>query len=438
MSTRLFRIPLEGVGTGDVESLAGYIHRVAFEHGIYVGELLRFCHRHASDELAKPSYPHLPKYMAVGEMIRVNEMSDMVLELFEIMTGQDLKAGTLFWMRDLLTRLRGEIYPGFRWCPECFAEMETIGQQPYFKLIWSFSSISHCSIHRTPLVDMCGHCDSGQNTYKKANPLHLCQSCSHPLSKRKKRLRNKDIQPSWVSMGSDLTMLLRDMAADGGESFCPENIRDSLSKVFDHYWANENEEEFYRVLGRDKLLALIYKQRPISFRVARIIAFRLGMPLHTLLSGNAHNTSAVLDAEWFCNFPPGYLESSVKKKHDHRKIIRRVRKVLAAAKEPPSLKSLAKQVDVSVGYLEYRHPVLVAAVVQAHARYEKEEQHKRQNLAQSKALEYFTSEKYSDYPQSRKQAYRTISEETGLPKFMLKKAIQTAYETVHPETAMRQ
>ena len=431
MSVRLFRIPLIGVGSSEVESLAGYIHRISYEHGVYVGELLRFCHRHAESEFSKPEYPKLPSYVTVAEIIRVNEISDMVLEMFEIMTGQDLKAGTLSWMRHLITRLTGEIHPGFRWCPECFSEMEAMGQEAYFKLIWSVKTVDYCATHRTPLVSGCGQCGCNQTTYIKDYPLSQCQSCGWSLAKRKVRLRAKDVRPSWVAMGSDITVLFKDVTTEGIQDFYPENIRLSLEKVFDHYWRTENEEEFYRVLSRDKLLAIIYKQTPISFRTARLIAFKLGISLHTLLSGNAQNTTAVLDADWFCSLPPGYLESSSRRKNDHRLIIKKVRRLIKKAPEPLSLKALAKKADVSVGYLEYRHPVLVSTVVMAHKNFEDQQRQKKLNLAQSKALEYFTSAKYRGSTQSRKQAYRSIVEETGLPKFMLKKAIKSAYDAVY-------
>lgn len=42
-------------------------------------------------------------------------------------------------------------------------------------------------------------------------------------------------------------------------------------------------------------------------------------------------------------------------------------------------------------------------------------------------FESFISEKYAQAPKSRKQAYRQLQEETGLPKWVLKNAIQTAY-----------
>jgi len=45
-------------------------------------------------------------------------------------------------------------------------------------------------------------------------------------------------------------------------------------------------------------------------------------------------------------------------------------------------------------------------------------------------LDFFLKDKYAKYSKSRKQAYKVLREETGLPKFILKDAIQTAYSAL--------
>ncbi|BFM05686.1 hypothetical protein GCM10025791_44560 [Halioxenophilus aromaticivorans] len=47
--------------------------------------------------------------------------------------------------------------------------------------------------------------------------------------------------------------------------------------------------------------------------------------------------------------------------------------------------------------------------------------------AQTAALQFFIDDRYADHTQSRKEAFRVLKEETGLPKWVLKNAIQTAY-----------
>lgn len=46
------------------------------------------------------------------------------------------------------------------------------------------------------------------------------------------------------------------------------------------------------------------------------------------------------------------------------------------------------------------------------------------------AMSFFVDEKYAEHTNSRKQAYRVLREETGLPKFVLKNAIKSAYEAL--------
>ncbi len=94
---------------------------------------------------------------------------------------------------------------------------------------------------------------------------------------------------------------------------------------------------------------------------------------------------------------------------------------------PPSLKEVARLIEVSVGYLNYRYPVIVKTIVEKHQKYEANLMRQKRYRAQEFALKFFIDDKYRSYNKSRKQAYKVLRDETGLPKFMLKSAIQNAY-----------
>lgn len=81
-----------------------------------------------------------------------------------------------------------------------------------------------------------------------------------------------------------------------------------------------------------------------------------------------------------------------------------------------------------VGYLEYRFPALTAEIVAKHNELVEESRLERKMKARQAALSYFVSPSYADLPKSRKQAYKVLREETGLPKFMLKDAISGVYQ----------
>jgi len=66
----LFPIELLGNDSADVESLPSYIHRCAFEHGVYVGELMRFTYKHGASHVENIDEIDLPNYIKVPELIR--------------------------------------------------------------------------------------------------------------------------------------------------------------------------------------------------------------------------------------------------------------------------------------------------------------------------------------------------------------------------------
>jgi hypothetical protein len=413
-----------------VESFPSYIHRVAFEHGVYVGELLRYLYKHGANEGLISEKTVLPQYSKPSELSRPSKTTLMLRDLFQYYSNQNLNNSVLWMLENSLGKSNDEIVHGFRWCPECLSETLSHGGEPYFKLIWHLTAIKACPIHRTPLVGQCDFCGCTQTSYRKRRSIGCCQDCGKTLSKRNKRLKPKDVSNSWEDIGLDIIALFSDLAAVEPGSFPEGGAQKSVEDLFNYYWRTCREDEFYQSITRDEVLAIVFKQSAISLKSARRIAYRLGLSLFELLSGDASQTTDVLDHEQFCSLPPGYLEANAKTRRDHRKVINKIKRLIKASKEPPSLKEVARRSEVSVGYLEYRFPVLVKDIVRSHQDFVQYQRLRSLHKAQSKALEFFVSEKYQKYPQSRKQAYRTLREETGLPKFMLRKAIQNAYEVV--------
>lgn len=416
------------MGTSEVESLPSYLHRLAYKHGIYVGELLRYCYRQLEEgeELAS-TLPFLPHYIGVHSLLRNNGLARGIQAMLSHMTRQPLIGSTISLFNGPLTLSRGELYQCFRWCPECFSEMKEFDQECYFKLTWQLRALLACPVHRTPFLTACDFCGCDQMSYIKKQSLGWCQECGKSLAKRKRRLNNRDLALSWQDIGRDVVELFRDIATYGNDSLTPTGIFQSLDHIFDYYWRAGREAEFYQLLSRDQLLSVIHFQRTLCLNDARKVAFGLGVSLYVLISGNAAQVTQVLDFDHFCPFPPSFMETSSKFKRDHRAILKKLARLLKSKGEPLSLKATAAALDVSVGYLRYRVPEQVRQVVDRHQAFIEEKKLKNKRLAQSKALAYFAGS--AENLVSRKQAYRVIREETGLPKWMLKDAIRSAYIT---------
>lgn len=434
MPNRLFPIAVCGSGTAEVESLPSYVHRLAFKHGIFVGELLRFVVRQAGGDAAYQGHiTVLPRRINVHDILRSNALANSLVAILEHMTRQCLQGTTVSLFNGPLTTSRGELHKGFRWCPECLAEMELMGEESYFKLIWQFRAVLACPIHRSPLLQVCEHCGCDQTSYVKRRPLGLCQDCGEPLSKRGRKLSTQHLSRCWQDIGRDILELLADLVRYGYSSIPVDGVFRSLDQLFDHYWRQRREDDFYQLLDRDQLLNVVHNEKTLCLNSARKVAFGLGISLYDLLSGNAARTTAALDFGGFCPLPPSFMETSERFTRDHEAILQKLRLLAADDAEPLSLKATARLLNVSVGYLEYQFPVQVRHVVDRYKAFLAEQQLQKRRLAQELALRYFV-EGFGDVPKSRKQAYRAIRQETGLPKFLLKEAIQLVYQALTCKT----
>lgn len=430
-STVLLPVTLLGNGTQDIESFPSYLHRIAYDHGVYVGVLLRYLYKNEKILGCNDFELQEPKYLNPHELVHPYRTTNMLVSLFERATGQPLSASTLLFLNGPLGRSSGEIIQGFRWCPECFREMIVLGHQPYFKLIWHMAAVKACSIHRTPLVSECQHCGCSQITYIRKKPLEYCQKCGVSLAKRQKKLLYSEISNSWLDIGVDVIQFFRDMAADNYQILPMNGLQHSLDKIFNFYWNKDREDDFYNLLSRDELLLAIDGKHRLSFMSVRRIAQRVGIPIYMLLSGQAEFSTEMLELKPIRKLPDGLLEVNKKSKKDHVAILSKIRRYLRGRETPPSVPVVATAVGVSIGYLEYRHPTLVAELVAKHQAYEQKQKLKRVYYAQSAALRFFLDEKHSDVTKSRKQAYKRIREETGLPKFLLRRAVHSAYTAIY-------
>jgi len=307
--------------------------------------------------------------------------------------------------------------------------MLALGEEPYFKLSWHFRALSVCSIYRGELLQACDHCGCKQTSYRRIKPLAICQECGKPLSFRKASGGVNNAIPTWMHTGRDVLQLVSDLQEYGCSSLPENGLVTSVNLLFDHYWRLDKEDKFYELLSRDKLLSVVHYGHSLCLNDARKLSFRLGISLYDLISGNAANTTPLLGIDDYCPFPDSFRSPVRREVRDHGAILLKLKALNASDQdnEQLSLKATARRLGVSVGYLEYRFPVQVNEITARYKHFKQVEHLGKLYLAQRRSLEYFLSESEGNAPKSRKQAYRLLKEETGLPKWVLKNAIQTAY-----------
>ncbi|WP_196229850.1 TniQ family protein [Teredinibacter turnerae] len=430
MDIRLFPIPLQGRGTADVESLVSYIYRSAFEHGVRVGEFLRFINFYSSRTEGGPQgLSKVPQSLPVKSLIRPNHTTKAILNMLSSMSGQDLRSSVLIFLEDALGRSSGEVHPELRWCPECFKEMKVEGLPAYIKLIWHLVSISYCPHHRTPLTSKCPACFKEQVTFIRKYPIDYCQHCGYDLSCRD-HLSFDDISNSWNCPHGDIYKLFEDLA-EYEITLDKTGVPSSIEKIQEYYRKIGREDVLYKMFLKDELNSFLHKQNSISLKKVRRIAYHAGIPLADIISGNGNQSSEVLNPNWSRELPKELQRVGLKNKRKHSEVRKRIAEIMKAQQHPPSLKKVARLAEVSVGYIEYRFPDLVREIVKNYTASREKEMEQKRLRAKSSAMSFFVDAKYEQHTKSRKQAYRVLREETGLPKFVLKNAIKSAYEALY-------
>jgi len=174
-----------------------------------------------------------------------------------------------------------------------------------------------------------------------------------------------------------------------------------------------------------------YLKRKTALLHARRISYAYDISPHSFLTRQVGETTAQIKTGSFEEPVPDSIRPIKRKKNDHEDIKKRATALLKEGGKPPTLKAFTEKLDISVGYLEYQQPELCRQVRKKRLAYLKEKRQAVLNSAKSSALNYFTDDRYADLPQSRKQAYKVLREETKLPKFVLVRAIDEAYQAIN-------
>jgi transcriptional regulator with XRE-family HTH domain len=104
--------------------------------------------------------------------------------------------------------LAGCIAPMLRYCPQCIAET---GQ---YSLLWRFTTVSGCAIHRCLLRDRCGHCGRGIPLLVGPLAIGRCPACGGDLRQCKAEPIPPGAYPQMAEHTSDLAFLLTTQPTD--------------------------------------------------------------------------------------------------------------------------------------------------------------------------------------------------------------------------------
>lgn len=191
--SRLYSLEPIGIGTAFVESLTGYIARLAEAHAVSVGDLVgrELSRRMAKGPLVIPrrKRPHRTSahrfYVMSNTLNGVVESSRKWIDTLERATlRQGLSALTLSPLEGVVDDRR-LLRPVRAWCPNCYEERRRANSTVYDSLLWAVKVVTVCPRHQEPLEDTCPHCGRWQHPLAAYSRPGYCSRCRRWLGLHK-------------------------------------------------------------------------------------------------------------------------------------------------------------------------------------------------------------------------------------------------------------
>jgi AraC-like DNA-binding protein len=392
--------PLES--TKYPESLSSYIIRLANAHCISVGQLVK---QFLQPRVSSKQSGHILHRCNDGYV--TNGAGLLGSELFRIMkklvTSADPNCYSSFYF---LQSLIGTSYKSFlskelSWCPLCLEEHE-----PYLPLYWHSSQVSCCLKHRVKLISSCPKCGAKLNVLSASTVIRSCSTCGALLSAKATQeyeLETATEKELWIARSiNDLAIHHEKLS----QSNLLENFRGNLRRVCDDYSSISNAE---RKLGFSETLfqRWLSRNRP-NFSELVEFTYRIKLPLIDLLTPLIDQKDKPA-----CYFYPKFEPD--RRTHDdthENEVIERLNKIIET-KEVVSVKSLARELGTSEGYLQYRFRELLNEIIEIRSLHLKQEhEEEQQKLLKDAALAAIQLMAQGKYFGGRRMT-KSFSERTG-------------------------
>ena len=188
--SRLYAMAPMGVGTPFVESLTGYVTRLAAAHAVSVGDLVGrviagFAPAHSPiiSEPTRRARAASSGFKPGSHTINgVGENSTRWLHALETATScGNLRFLTLLPLKDILPCRRPVFREVQAWCPQCLHDRERKDGVNYLPLVWNLRLVTVCAIHGQPLTKICPYCSQSFGTLLANSRPGYCGRCHHWL-----------------------------------------------------------------------------------------------------------------------------------------------------------------------------------------------------------------------------------------------------------------
>jgi len=204
--TELYPLQLIGSGTPLVESLTGYIARLAQQHDVSTFTLItdflgrRFLRIQNLDTVNRKRWKHF-----LGTAVSLNGTADRIdtwIAALESATGTTmLRYSTMISWKTFFAH-RGLLRTTRAWCPRCYHDWHASHRPVYEPLLWALADVSVCPIHRRRLIEQCPHCRRRPSMLTPRSRPGCCPHCHLWLG------RNHEDEPDAAEGSADIAQAL--------------------------------------------------------------------------------------------------------------------------------------------------------------------------------------------------------------------------------------
>ena len=175
--SRLYAIEPIGIGTPFVESLSGYVARLADAHAVSVGNLVV---RQLSSLVSTPLFQSSRLDRFPPRFYAINGLGDPAKKWIEALQVGTLRADlrflTLLSFEDLLWKLA--IFRLRRaWCSACYEDDRASGNPIHERLMWALRAVTVCPRHLRPLEEVCPNCSKLSKPFTVYSRPGYCFRC---------------------------------------------------------------------------------------------------------------------------------------------------------------------------------------------------------------------------------------------------------------------
>ena len=186
--SRLYHLEPIGIGTPYVESLTGYVARLAQQHCITTRRLilneiatyLGLCTEFSDYQTQNISHiigidRHRTALNGTGLMAK-----NLVGALSALTRNTNLHFLTLLTWRQVFPN-RGLLRHQRAWCPNCYQEWRNNDKSIYEPLLWSINAVVICPTHHNCLLEQCPYCHQSMTIISGNSVPGHCNKCGHWL-----------------------------------------------------------------------------------------------------------------------------------------------------------------------------------------------------------------------------------------------------------------